>query len=156
MTEILSQNNWSKMSTQSRQAYFFFLLRCRTSLIPSHTVFLLSPLRRPAPPRPPLLHPELGPQCRRSTACRSPAWPNVCGGLRSASSWRTTACRCRGRRSWRRFPRRRWQSTTSAACWTRPLTPTWALGKREGFLDVLTLHFEPLICSPMNRTFSNI
>lgn len=52
MTKILSQNNESKMSTQSRQA---FLLRCRTSLIPSHTVFLLSPLRLPAPhpPAPP-------------------------------------------------------------------------------------------------------
>ena len=66
----------------------------------------------------------------RSMDCRSRAWPSACVELQSASSWRTTVCLCRGRRSWRRCLRRRWQSTTSAACWTRPQMLTRAPGTR--------------------------
>lgn len=75
------------------------------------------------------LVPNVPPQCRRSTGCRSPAWLNVYGGLQSALSWRTTVFRCRRRRSWRRCQRRHWRNTTSAVCWTRPQMLTWAPGK---------------------------
>lgn len=85
---------------------------------------------------------DLPPQCRRLTVCRSPAWPNVCGELRSASSWRTTVCPCRGRRSLRRCQRRHWQNTTSAVCWTRPRTPTWAPGKSVKKTWIHAVYFE--------------
>lgn len=61
-------------------------------------------------------------QWRRLTGLRSPAWPNVSKGLRKESSWRTTVYLWWERRSWRRCPRKHRQSTTSAVCWTKPLT----------------------------------
>lgn len=84
-------------------------------------------------------------QCRRSTVCRSPAWLNVYGELQSALSWRTTVCRYRGRRSLRRCRRRHWQNTTSAVCWTRLQTLTWAPGKSIKTTQLCTVHINSYI-----------
>lgn len=100
---------------------------CPLSLLPTHV-----PSHHPGP----TLH--AGPQPWKSTACRSPVWQNVCVELRSALSWRTTVCPFRGRRSWRRCPRRRWQSTTSAAYWTNPQMWTWDPGMH--FIQIEIVH----------------
>lgn len=102
-----------------------------------------------------LLLPFCPSQSQRWTGLQSPAWPNVLKGLLRGSSWRTTVYLWWERRSCRRCPRRRWPSTTSAVCWTKPPTLRRDPGISLIFISCWLRCSRVLLCSFYHASSTN-